>query len=348
MFEEYQVNEIFSSVQGEGVQTGIPATFIRLQGCPVGCRWCDSVRTWGPNAMTVAYMHGWLEGFGNTMDSVFGQDPTPFGMYTYFAERLERTADRQKEYEETAYDKVRGRVAGIMDAYELKAPPRTDEIPDPYGAVKLIREAGLRKQIAAAGFDLDRSPLLDILSFYRPMMPIRGVKPLANGATMTVDDIMQKVNPYDDLVIITGGEPILFDLDPLIKGLLSMGFSRRNICIETSGMRDFKGKERPGWITWSPKENLKWQAPDDFKRYVSEVKFVVDERLPMMAVMDIIAWYASRSLLTEFVFMPEGSPPGADSMQRAYAIVKSLREAVPDRSFNIRIADRLQYRLGVR
>ncbi len=40
------VNEIFVSIQGEATFTGTPATFIRLQGCPVGCGWCDTKHTW--------------------------------------------------------------------------------------------------------------------------------------------------------------------------------------------------------------------------------------------------------------------------------------------------------------
>jgi 7-carboxy-7-deazaguanine synthase len=36
------VNEIFSSVQGEGIHTGIPTLFIRLAGCDLRCRWCDT------------------------------------------------------------------------------------------------------------------------------------------------------------------------------------------------------------------------------------------------------------------------------------------------------------------
>ena len=40
------INEIFSSVQGEGSFTGTPAVFVRLQFCAVGCPWCDTKYTW--------------------------------------------------------------------------------------------------------------------------------------------------------------------------------------------------------------------------------------------------------------------------------------------------------------
>ena len=42
----YKVNEVFETIQGEGSFTGAPAIFIRLQGCPVGCSWCDTKHTW--------------------------------------------------------------------------------------------------------------------------------------------------------------------------------------------------------------------------------------------------------------------------------------------------------------
>lgn len=42
----YKINEIFETIQGEGYFTGVPSIFIRLQGCPVECAWCDTKQTW--------------------------------------------------------------------------------------------------------------------------------------------------------------------------------------------------------------------------------------------------------------------------------------------------------------
>jgi 7-carboxy-7-deazaguanine synthase len=43
------VNEVFETIQGEAHYTGTPAVFVRLQGCPVGCGWCDTKHTWKQN-----------------------------------------------------------------------------------------------------------------------------------------------------------------------------------------------------------------------------------------------------------------------------------------------------------
>jgi 7-carboxy-7-deazaguanine synthase len=43
-----RVSELFHSLQGEGPSAGSPAHFLRLQGCGVGCVWCDSKYTWDP------------------------------------------------------------------------------------------------------------------------------------------------------------------------------------------------------------------------------------------------------------------------------------------------------------
>ncbi len=45
----YKINELFETIQGEGSFTGQPSIFLRLQGCPVGCSWCDTKHTWEIN-----------------------------------------------------------------------------------------------------------------------------------------------------------------------------------------------------------------------------------------------------------------------------------------------------------
>jgi 7-carboxy-7-deazaguanine synthase len=44
------INEIFYSLQGEGLLTGVPSVFVRLAGCPLRCAWCDTKYALDPNA----------------------------------------------------------------------------------------------------------------------------------------------------------------------------------------------------------------------------------------------------------------------------------------------------------
>lgn len=48
----YKVNTIYQSIQGEGKYTGVPMTIVRLQGCGVGCVFCDTKETWSASMRT--------------------------------------------------------------------------------------------------------------------------------------------------------------------------------------------------------------------------------------------------------------------------------------------------------
>lgn len=57
------VNSIYPTIQGEGTYTGTPSFFVRLQGCPVGCQWCDERPTWELNpAYQLAHLREVMQG----------------------------------------------------------------------------------------------------------------------------------------------------------------------------------------------------------------------------------------------------------------------------------------------
>jgi len=43
---KYKVSEIFYSIQGEGLNQGLPFIFIRFSGCNLRCVWCDTKYAW--------------------------------------------------------------------------------------------------------------------------------------------------------------------------------------------------------------------------------------------------------------------------------------------------------------
>lgn len=79
-------------------------------------------------------------------------------------------------------------------------------------------------------------------------------------------EVAKASNPA--FVVITGGEPLLHDLNALIDGLHKAGLK---VHIETSGSSELRGN--PDWVTLSPK---RFKPPvDSIYPFVNELKVVV-------------------------------------------------------------------------
>lgn len=72
------VNEIFGSIEGEGLRTGELATFIRLAGCNLRCSYCDTLYALNPNdgqKMTIEEIINEVEKLGNKNITITGGEP---------------------------------------------------------------------------------------------------------------------------------------------------------------------------------------------------------------------------------------------------------------------------------
>jgi len=73
---DLRITEIFLSIQGESSHAGRPCAFVRLTGCPMRCRWCDSEYTFtGGTRISFEDIFARLKSFGCNLVEVTGGDP---------------------------------------------------------------------------------------------------------------------------------------------------------------------------------------------------------------------------------------------------------------------------------
>ena len=70
------ISEIFLSLQGESTYAGRPCAFVRLAGCDVGCKWCDTeYARQGGEVMELAAVLARVKALGCPLVEVTGGEP---------------------------------------------------------------------------------------------------------------------------------------------------------------------------------------------------------------------------------------------------------------------------------
>ncbi|MFN6962705.1 MAG: radical SAM protein [Pyrinomonadaceae bacterium] len=89
---DLRITEIFLSIQGESSHAGRPCSFVRLTGCPMRCRWCDSEYTFtGGERMTFDEIFARLDDLGCRLVEVTGGEPlAQKNVFPFIAELCDR------------------------------------------------------------------------------------------------------------------------------------------------------------------------------------------------------------------------------------------------------------------
>ena len=135
---------------------------------------------------------------------------------------------------------------------------------------------------------------------------------------MTAGDLAATVatdSPDGAVVVITGGEPILFDLAPLVNELHALG---RKVHIETSGIAELRGAI--DWVTLSPKPFGTWPTPEVVAR-ADEVKIIVHDVADIQAGLDTLA-----NLRPDAVIWLH--PEWSKARERDMAVLNAITDAV--------------------
>lgn len=83
------ITEIYASVQGESSYTGKPCTFVRLTGCPLRCKWCDTSYGFeGGEELTVEQVIAKVMAFGIPLVEVTGGEPLSQPAAPFLMQRL--------------------------------------------------------------------------------------------------------------------------------------------------------------------------------------------------------------------------------------------------------------------
>jgi 7-carboxy-7-deazaguanine synthase len=153
--ETLRVSEIFHSLQGESTRAGLPTVFVRLTGCPLRCRWCDTAHAFsGGTAMSIEAILAAVTDFACPTVCVTGGEPLAQANCLPLLTALCDSGHSVSLETSGALDIscVDPRVSRIVD---LKAPDSGESAKNRWGNLDHLRPGDEIKAVLASRADYD-------------------------------------------------------------------------------------------------------------------------------------------------------------------------------------------------
>jgi 7-carboxy-7-deazaguanine synthase len=153
--ERLRVIEVYASIQGESRYAGIPCTFVRLAGCNLRCRWCDSVYTFtGGEHRSIESVVEEVAALGLPMVEVTGGEPLAHRQCLPLLERLVEAGHRVL-LETSGSISVGGVPSGVHIVMDLKAPDSGEEAANLWSNLDQLKESDEIKFVLASRRDFE-------------------------------------------------------------------------------------------------------------------------------------------------------------------------------------------------
>ena len=165
-----RVIEIYASIQGESTRAGLPCTFVRLAGCPLRCRWCDTVYSFsGSEPMSIDEITDEIDGHGIGLIELTGGEPLA---QPGAPELLRVLCDRYSQVLlETSgsfpIEELDPRVGVIMD---MKAPGSGEESRNLWQNLEHLKAGDELKIVISDRTDYDWAR--EVVEKHRPEVPV--------------------------------------------------------------------------------------------------------------------------------------------------------------------------------
>jgi 7-carboxy-7-deazaguanine synthase len=162
---KYKINEIFKSIEGEGLRAGLPATFVRLHGCNLDCSYCDtrySCEGEDYTEMTLGEIVAAVQQLGVPLVTLTGGEPLWHPDAFFLVHALVKSGFSVNIETNGSMEVVDYLTFGqaVMVTLDYKCPSsRMESLMEP-GQIELLRETDVLKFVVGSKDDLNQMQII--------------------------------------------------------------------------------------------------------------------------------------------------------------------------------------------